>query len=169
MPGRINIRRHLILFLALLLLWLLLNGSLANEEMVAGAVVAFAVSLISAPYLSILQGFRCTPTAILAIFLYLGYFFVALIRANFDMARRVLSPSLPISPQVVEIETRLNSELGRMLLANSITLTPGTLTVDLLDNRLLVHWIAAPAGVEIESATREIASGFERHIGRFLE
>ena len=57
------------------------------------------------------------------------------------MARRVLSPSLPLSPEIVEVQTGLESSLGKLLLANSVTLTPGTLAVDVIDDRILVHWV----------------------------
>lgn len=162
-------QHHLFLFSTLLLLWLLLAGTLAADEIIAGILVGSIVSLVSAPYIDIFNGMRYTPKALISVFSYLGYFFVALMRANFDMARRVLSPSLPISPAMVEITTGLKSRLGQMLLANSITLTPGTLSVDLNDERILVHWIAAPEGINLEQATRNIASGFEQHISGFLE
>ncbi len=159
---------YLFLFAAMLLLWLLLTGSLAAEELAAGLVVAALVTLISGPYLSILDGIIYQPRALISVFIYLMYFFKQLVIANFDMARRVLSPSLPISPEIVEISTELQSDLGQLLLANSITLTPGTLSVDLVGNRILVHWIAAPDGVDLQLATREIAAGFEKHISGFL-
>jgi multicomponent Na+:H+ antiporter subunit E len=95
-------------------------------------------------------------------------FFVALTVANFDVARRVLAPSLPIRPAVVEVHTELRSALGRMLLANSITLTPGTLTIDVHGDRLLVHWIDCAPGTDLAAATAAIAAGFERHIKGFL-
>jgi multicomponent Na+:H+ antiporter subunit E len=158
----------LFLFATLLLLWLLLTGSLAADEVLAGIAVAALASFISGPYLSIFDGVLYRPMAIVSVFTYLGYFFKQLIIANFDMARRVLSPTLPISPEIVEISTELESDLGQMLLANSITLTPGTLSVDLVGNRILVHWIAAPDGVDLQMATREIAAGFEKHISGFL-
>ena len=50
----------------------------------------------------------------------------------------------------------------------TITLTPGTLTVDVVDNRLLVHWVYRPPGTDIQQATEKIASTFERHLSRFL-
>ena len=159
----------LFLFAALLLLWVLLTGSLAADELIAGLLVAGLASLISAPYLGIFDGIIYRPRALLSLVIYLGYFFKQLVIANFDMARRVLSPSLPISPEMVEISTELKSDLGQMLLANSITLTPGTLSVDLVGNRILVHWIAAPDGVDLQLATREIAAGFEKHISGFLK
>ncbi len=169
MFNRSNLQHHLFLFSVLLLLWVLLTGSLAADELIAGILVAFIVSLISAPYLNIFDGVRYTPMALVSVFSYLGYFFIALIRANFDMARRVVSPSLPISPEFVEVEIQLKSKLGQMLLANSITLTPGTLSIDLKDDRILVHWIAVPEGISLQQATRDIASGFEKHISGFLK
>jgi len=126
MLNRLNIHHHIFLFATMLLLWILLTGSLALDELFAGIMVAAVVSLISAPYINIFDGIRYTPTAIVSLLTYLGYFFIALIKANFDMAHRVLSPSLPISPELLEIDTKLESRLGQMLLANSITLTPGT-------------------------------------------
>jgi multicomponent Na+:H+ antiporter subunit E len=92
-----------------------------------------------------------------------------LIRANLDMARRVISPGLLINPCMVEVRTQLRSDLGRMLLANSITLTPGTLSVRVQDDHLLVHWIDSPRGIDIDAATRQIAEGFESHIRGFLK
>ncbi len=165
----LKLKHHIFLFWTLLLLWVLLTGSLAVEELASGLLVAAVVSLFSAPYLSILDGVRYQPKALISAFTYLGYFLVALVRANFDLARRVLSPSLPINPAIIEVETRLTSQLGRILLANSITLTPGTLTVDLMQQKLLVHWVAAPEDVDLKQATQEIVSGFEKHIGGFLQ
>ncbi len=164
-----NLHHHLFLFGTMLLLWLLLSASVSPEELVTGLVSAALVSMLSAPYIDIFNGLRYTPMALISMIGYLGYFFYALIIANFDMARRVLSPSLPISPELVEVETSLTSKLGQMLLANSITLTPGTLSVELRHNKILVHWIAAPDDVDLASATRDIAAGFEKHISGFLK
>ena len=164
-----NLHHHLFLFSMMLLLWILLTASLASDELIAGIFVAAVASLLSAPYIDIFKGMRYTPMALVSVATYLGYFFYALIIANFDMARRVLSPSLPISPELVEVETQLHSKLGQMLLANSITLTPGTLSVELRHNKILVHWIAAPEDVDLERATRDIAAGFEKHISGFLK
>ena len=169
MVNKHPLAHHLFLFLVLLLLWVLLAGSLAIDELLAGTIVAATVTFISAPYIGVFQGIRFQPFALVAVFTYLGYFFVELIKANFDLARRVLSPSLPINPEIVEIKTNLKSDLGQMLLANSITLTPGTLSVDLNEDRILVHWIAAPDNVDLNKATKDIAAGFEKHISGFLQ
>ncbi len=156
-------------FAVSLLLWVLLAGSLQPQELLAGAMVALLVTLVAAPRLGIFTGMRFSIAAPVHLVLYLGRFFVALVVANFDVARRVLAPSLPIRPAVVEVHTDLRSALGRMLLANSITLTPGTLTIDVHEDRLLVHWIDCPPGTDLPQATAAIAAGFERHIRGFLK
>jgi multicomponent Na+:H+ antiporter subunit E len=69
---------------------------------------------------------------------FLPYLLVAVVRANFGMAAVVLDPRLPIDPQMVRIPAP-EGRLARALLANSITLTPGTLTVDVTDDELVVH------------------------------
>jgi len=153
----------------LFLLWVLLAGTLRQDELIAGGVVAVLVTLIAGPRLAILGGVRLSPLAPVHLIRYLGVFFAALLRANLDVARRVLSPSLPIRPGVVEVQTRLRSSLGRMLLANSITLTPGTLTIDVLGDRLLVHWIDCSPGTDLAAATAAISESFERHIRGFLK
>ncbi|MEW8549072.1 MAG: Na+/H+ antiporter subunit E [Candidatus Thiodiazotropha endolucinida] len=125
--------------------------------------------LASRPHLPLFSGLRLSPAAILPFISYLAVFLAALIRANLDMARRVLSPSLPLNPGVVEVKTRLKSSLGRLILANSITLTPGTLTVDLQGDSILIHWVDIPPGSDIESATRDVTDIFERHLVGFVK
>jgi multicomponent Na+:H+ antiporter subunit E len=166
---RPSLAHYLFSFVVLALLWLLLAGSFRQDEVIAAAVVAVLVTFVAGPRLAVLSGVRLTPLAPLHLVLYLGAFFVALIRSNLDMARRVLSPSLPIRPAVVEVETALESPLGRMLLANSITLTPGTLSIDIVGDRILVHWIDCPPGTDLAKATRAISESFERHIRGFLK
>lgn len=150
------------------IVWLLLTGSLNSQELVAGILVVVVALLLSRPRLGIMGGVRWSLYLPGAILVYLAYFARELFRSNLDVARRVLSPSLPLRPAVVRVHTALTSDLGRMLLANSITLTPGTLTLDVDDDMLTIHWIDCPPGTDIEAATRAIAAGFERHLARFV-
>ncbi len=159
----------LFLFVLLFAFWLLLTGSLDPAELIAGFVVALVVTLISRPHLSIFNGLRLTPSALPAFLAYVGIFLVALLRANLDVARRVLSPSLPLRPALVEVRTSLKSPLGRLILANSITLTPGTLTVDVGEDTLLIHWIDAPPEIDIDGATQAITQQFERYLKGFVK
>jgi multicomponent Na+:H+ antiporter subunit E len=80
-----------------------------------------------------------------------------------DVAKRVVSPNLPINPGIVKVKTKLTSRLGRMILANSITLTPGTLTVETDEDNFYIHWIDVTSE-DIEEATRKIVRKFEKYL-----
>lgn len=73
---------------------------------------------------------------------YLLWLAKEIVRANIDVARRILNPSLPIRPAVVRFSASPRTELGRVILANSITLTPGTVSVDLQGESIWVHALA---------------------------
>lgn len=164
-----SFKHYVFAFFASFALWLLLVGNLHADELLAGAAVGLVVTLVAGRRLSILSGVKFNLTASVHLVRYLAYFLKALILANLDMARRVLSPSLPLRPAVVEVETGLQSSLGKLLLANSITLTPGTLSVDVQNEHILVHWVDCPPGTDLTRATRTIAESFERHISGFLQ
>ncbi|ELZ20887.1 Na+/H+ antiporter subunit E [Natrinema limicola] len=75
--------------------------------------------------------------------LYLGAFTWELLRANVDVAYRVLSPGMPIEPEVILVPLRVESDIAITVIANSITITPGTVTLDYDDetNALYVHGV----------------------------
>lgn len=150
------------------ILWLLLTGTLDAQELVAGALVSAVVGALAYSRSGILGGIRWSFALPGAVLIYLWVFSIALFHSNIDVARRVLSPSLPLRPGVVQVRTGLTSALGRLLLANSITLTPGTLTIDVEDDLLTIHWIDCPPDIDLETATAAIAANFERHLRRFV-
>ena len=80
----------------------------------------------------------------------------------------MLHPDLPINPGIVKILTGLSSDMGKSFLANSITLTPGTLTVDIDGEYLYVHWINVTTQ-DIEEASKIISGRFEKIIRRIFE
>jgi multicomponent Na+:H+ antiporter subunit E len=92
---------------------------------------------------------------------YLIVFLIALVQSNFDVARRVLTPSLPINPGIVKFKTKLKTNYSKMVLANSITLTPGTLSVDVKDDTFYIHWIDVKT-TDPEQAYTDIAGQFEK-------
>lgn len=151
------------LFGMLLVFWVLLNGSIALSTLAIGVIVAGAIVLFFSGSLSFLSGHRLTPAALIATVLYIGYFLKELVKANLQMARIVLSPALPINPAIVKVRTRLTNPVGRLLLANSITLTPGTLSVEIKGEYLYIHWVDAKT-TDIEDATQEIVAGFEKYL-----
>lgn len=147
----------------LFLLWLMLNASLDPDVLSLGLAAALVIAGVSRGTLSPLTQFKATPAALVAVPLFLLYFLSELIRSNLRLAKVILSPSLPIRPGIVKVRTRLESRMGRLLLANSITLTPGTLTVELKDEWLFVHWVQVDTQ-DIEGATASIVAGFERYL-----
>lgn len=161
-------RRMLLGFAGVFVLWLLLTASLDPQEVVAGLLVAVLVPLLSFSHLHLLDGIRLRPGLPWYVLRFILTFFLALIQANIDMARRVLSPSLPVCPGLVEVRTQLHSPLGRLLLANAITLTPGTLSVDVRADTLIVHWVDVSPGSDIDRATGIIVDRFERHLREFV-
>jgi multicomponent Na+:H+ antiporter subunit E len=160
---------YILTFIICWLLWLLLTASFAKDELITGLLASLVVSLIAAPKMQILHGLRLHLGFFLGLFKYLLYFFVALIKANLDLAKRVLSKEIKINPGIVEIKTTMQSDLGKLFLANSITLTPGTLTVDVTDGRMLVHWIDCPDIENIQASTKTIVANFEKYLKEFVK
>lgn len=154
--------RFTALFLMLFLLWLLLSGSFAADVLVIGVIICAIIAAIfmRAPFL---EGIRLTPKALGYSVIFILVFIRELFKSNIAVAKIVLAPSLPINPGIVEVKTRLKSPIGRLALANSITLTPGTLTVDIEGDSLFIHWIDVSAS-DIEGATQAIVSLFEKYL-----
>jgi len=82
----------------------------------------------TAPYLTTLQTVS-----------YFGWLFIEIIKANIAVVRAVLSPELAVSPTLTRIPTPQKTDIGKVMFANSITLTPGTVSVDIQDDHILVH------------------------------
>lgn len=156
-------RNVIILFATLMLFWVMLSSKLDADILIVGAITSLLIALLYRNGLSFFTEFRFTPAAILAGFRYYAYFFKELFKSNVKLATIVLSPSLPVKPAIVKVRTRLKSRMGRLMLANSITLTPGTLTVEMEGEWLYVHWVRMETD-DIEEATACIVSGFESYL-----
>jgi multicomponent Na+:H+ antiporter subunit E len=156
--------RYVTAFILITAIWLMMANKLDTAELFTGVLVSLLVVLLAAPHFTFLDDIKFTRDMPLYLIRFVFVFVRALIEANIDMARRVLSPSLPIYPAVVEVHTELRSSLGKLLLANCITLTPGTLTIDVVGDTLQIHWIDARDAMDIEHATRQIAERFEKQL-----
>jgi multicomponent Na+:H+ antiporter subunit E len=156
-------REQAVLFATLFLFWILLNGSVSQDVLLVGAIAAFVIALMFRGGLGVFSELRLTPRALVTSVFYVFYFLKELVKSNLKLASIVLSPALPVSPGIVKVRTRLKSPMGRLLLTNSITLTPGTLTVDLVGEWLYVHWVTVESD-DVDAATASIVAGFERYL-----
>jgi len=111
-----------------------------------------------------------SPVRIFYLILYIPVFLYYCVKANLQMVYLVLHPEMPIRPGIVKVKTALKTDSARTALANSITLTPGTLTVDIDEEEgaLYVHWIDVKTLDEAE-ATREIVQRFEWFLSRIFD
>ena len=144
----------------LVLIYIIWTGSADRSDV---AVISAAALLVSIFFSRTRRIPRITPVKIAWSIAYVFYLFVAIIKANFDVASRIVRRKIPLNPGIVSVRTRLSSPLGRIVLANSITLTPGTLSVEMKGDILYVHWIDV-ATTDREEATAEIVSGFEKYL-----
>lgn len=150
-------------FIVLWLAWVLIAG-FAPYELLLGGVVALILSLLISRYVGYSFGVSAVIGLFRFIFVYIPVFLYRLVLANFDMAYRVLSPKLPISPRIVKVPTGLQSDFKKLVLANTITLTPGTLSLDVEDDGVLVHWVNAQ-GESGEEYKKAISLDFESLLG----
>jgi multicomponent Na+:H+ antiporter subunit E len=151
------------LFGITLVLWCALTSTLNPADVVSGCVVCLIASLFATHIYSRLGLPALSIRRILIFFVYIIVLLWEIIKANFDVAYRVIHPKMPIKPGIVVIETHLKSDIAKMILANSITLTPGTFTLDVIGDKLLIHWINVKAE-DIDEATSLISRKFEKYL-----
>lgn len=162
---------RIIFFIVALAVWILLTWPPTHQELITGALVAALVALICGElFVRRLRLLLDPRRHLYFIFAYVPIFAWQCLKANFDVARRVLDPRLPIRPGIVKVRTRLRSDVAVTLLANSITLTPGTMTVDVdpAGGCLYVHWIDVES-IDIEVATRQVVGRFEPVLLKIFE
>ena len=142
--------RSISLGLVLFAVWLLLSGIFEPLLLVLGVGSCLAVVLI-VRRMDVLDreghpihlGWRA-----LAYWVWLAR---EIVTANFDVAKRILDPRLPIDPTIIRVKTSQGSELGQVIYANSITLTPGTVSMRVSEDSILVHALAAPSAAALET------------------
>jgi multicomponent Na+:H+ antiporter subunit E len=166
--------RRLIYFILSFVIWVLLtwpfvDGGLDVQVIIAGVIASGIVAVLFHEVMPEEHHIFVSPTRLFWLIVYLPVFFYYILIANLDVVYRALHPKMPINPGIVKVKTRLKTESGITALANSITLTPGTLTVDVTDDGFLyVHWINVKAE-DIEGATELIARKFEFFLEKIFE
>ncbi len=142
-------------FILLFLVWIGLTNSLDIQELSVGFLLSLGVAY--------LFGGRETLHLGRIIVKYLKFapiFIKALIQANIEVAKIVLTPKLPINPGIVKLKTTLKNDYDKLILANAITLTPGTITIDLQDENIYIHVLNLKT-TDKETLQKEIIDSFE--------
>lgn len=146
-----------ILFWSVLLfvIWMILSANLQIANVAIGVVVSFSLSLLYTKLFAKSEFEMINPYWL---FVYILVLAKNLIISNLQIAKRVLSKDMHLAPKIVIVKTELKSDWKKLLLANSITLTPGTLTLDVVDDTLEIHVIEFRDGDNKEDITREFES-----------
>ncbi len=158
--------KFLNLFVLAYLVWLMLTSSLAPQELVAGLIVAALAAFIGMASIPDFPNVL-NPVHVLWFLVYVPVFLWELIKANVHMAYLVLHPRLPIKPAILKVPVPLKRPLSKVAVANSITLTPGTLSVDVRDDSVYVHCVD-PSEKELDNPAL-VAETFVKHVRRFSE
>ena len=155
----------------LLMVWPVapMDGRLLWGDIATGLIVAGVVALVSREIVTQRFARLLEPARYFWAVVYLFVFSYYVIKANIDVAYRVLHPAMPIRPGIVRVRTRLGTASARTALANCITLTPGTLTIDISDDgTFYVHWINVRT-VDDDAAAKAILRRFEWFIAKIFE
>lgn len=166
----IKTKSRIIVFVFSLLIWFALTDIKNYQEILIGVTISLLVTLLAGHFL-ITTGKSQRPVKRFLYFLfYTVKFFWEMIKANLEVAFIVVHPLLPIKPGIVKIKTKLTKDSAITALANSITLTPGTLTIDVNKDKqeLYIHWINVKYK-DIDQATEAIGNRFEKILTEVFE
>ena len=145
------IMRFVLTALIMFAFWIFLSGKFSLILLLSGLISSLLVSYMSNDLLigngDIKLGFIRTIRFIR----FLPWLLWQIVLANIDLALRTLHPKMPINPILINIKNNLKTDLGMVILANSITLTPGTVTIDVNENEFLVHVISEKAAQSLIS------------------
>jgi len=124
--------------------WLLLSASYDMAHVVAGAFFAVLVMWLNPP-----RAAAARKVSWLAALGYLPWLIGRILKSALHVSRLILDPALPISPRLIRHKTELRSDGELVVLGNSITLTPGTITVEVAPGELLVHAIDEASSADL--------------------
>lgn len=142
------------LFLILLATWLLWSGYYTTMLITLGVISCIGV-VAFVKRMGFVDHEEVLPVKAV---LYLPWLLWEIFKANLDVARRILHPALPISPRLIKVTATQKRDLGRVIYANSITLTPGTVSVEMIGDIITVHALTREAaeGVQTGEMDRKV-------------
>lgn len=140
--------------IALFALWLVLSNSYHPVHLALGVITAITVV-----WLGTKNAPQSRRFGSLSALLYMPWLFMQVLKSGLHVSRLILHPALPIKPELVPYETKLSSDGELVVLGNSITLTPGTITVEIEPRKLIVHAIDAEAKQDLLSGALDAKVG----------
>ena len=156
------------MFLLFFFVWIVFNGRITTEIIIIGALVAWAVFAFFCKFMdySVKKEVLFYKKAVF----FLEYLYVLLkeiVKANLTVTHMILTQKEIMEPVIVTFKTKLQTETAKVILANSITLTPGTITVSLEEDELVVHCLDKSLAEGIEnSCFSEMLEQMERSYGK---
>lgn len=145
---------HISLFGALAIVWLLLSGHYTSLLLGAGVVCCLLVVYI-ANRMEVVDHESQPIHMSWRLPFYWVWLGIEVVKSNIDVARRILDPSLPIDPQFFEVDASQKTPLGLVIYANSITLTPGTVSTDVNMGRIQVHALSRDGMEGVQEGTMD--------------
>ena len=142
--------RLLILFFLTTGLWLALSGHFDPFLLSLGLLSAATVSFVSRR-MGIIDAEGQPLELMPGLLRYAPWLAKEIVRACIDVAWRIVQPSLPIQPTIIRVPANQRTVTGRVSFANSITLTPGTISLDVLEKQIEVHALTAESAADLES------------------
>lgn len=142
--------------------WLLLSGH-TNPLLLSLGLLSVAAVVACASRLEVLDDESVPVHLLPGLIRYVPWLIGQVIRSNLDVARRIVSPELPIHPSVIKVDAAHHTEVGRVTYANSITLTPGTISLDVSAETIEVHALTEDAANDLMSG--EMARQVQRAEG----
>ena len=137
-----KMKRSLILFVNLMIVWLLLSGHYDATLITYGVLSCIGVVALMA-HLRILDEEALPAHLVFRACFYIPWLFKEIVLSNLAVAKVILDPKLPIHPRILRVEASQQTDVGQVFYANSITLTPGTVTLDVRHGKFLVHALTA--------------------------
>ena len=142
--------RTLSLFVLLFLSWLLLSGNYKGLLLGFGVLSCLLVVAICRR-MKIIDPEGHPSHLIPGLLRYIPWLLWAIVKANMDVARRIVHPRLPIAPRVIRVAASQKTHLGQVMYANSITLTPGTVSIETDEGTIAVHALTRESAEDVRS------------------
>ena len=148
--------RHM--YLLFLLAWIIFNGNITLEIFIFGVVIAAVMLAFMCKFMDYtLKTELNVYKKSIWFFVYVGLLIREIIKSNLAIIPRILTVEEEMEPVIVKFRTSLKSDFTRMLLANSITLTPGTITISLEEDEYTIHCLDTSLAEGLENSDIEKA------------